>query len=209
MSLKKYNKKLLNVSIIDAVGEWRKYLKELEIYNINLFELPGLNLNKFFPIEGFFKSRVIYFLIFFVKYNSLKKLIEKEKPDYLLIHLISFLPLSLLIFSKFETKFILRISGLPRLTILRKILWKLISKKIYMVTCPSEKTRDDLIKKGIFLEKNVKILYDPIIEVSRINKYLKDKNTHDILKKIFFKYRQTDQTKKPNIVDKSFYKDFR
>ena len=56
MSLKKYNKKLLNVSIIDVVGEWRKYKKKLEIYKINLFELPGLNLNKFFPIEGFFSN---------------------------------------------------------------------------------------------------------------------------------------------------------
>ncbi len=186
MSLKRYNKKPLNVSIIDAVGEWRKYLKELEMSNINLFELPGLNLNKLFPIEGFFKSRIIYFLIFFLKYNSFKKLIKKEKPDYLIIHLISFLPLSLLIFSKFETKFILRISGLPRLTLFRKILWKLISKKIYMVTCPSKKTRDDLIRKKIFLEKNVKILYDPIIEVNRINKYLKDKNTDDILNKKYF-----------------------
>ena len=186
MALKKYNKKPLNVSIIDAVGEWRKYLKELEISNINLFELPGLNLNKFLPIEGFFKSRVIYFLIFFFKYNSLKKLIKKEKPDYLIIHLISFLPLSLLIFSKFETKFILRISGLPRLTIFRKIFWKFISKKIYMVTCPSEKTREDLIKKGIFLEKNIKMLYDPIIQVSKINNYQKDKNTYDILNKKYF-----------------------
>ena len=36
MALKKYNKKPLNVSIIDAVGEWRKYLKELEIILIYL-----------------------------------------------------------------------------------------------------------------------------------------------------------------------------
>ena len=46
----------------------------------------------------------------------------------------------------------------------------MISKKIYMVTCPSEQTRKDLLKTGIFLKKNLKILYDPIIDVNRINK---------------------------------------
>ena len=156
MSLKKYNKKSLNVSIIDVVGEWIKYKKQIEIFKINLIELPGFKLKKSFPVEGFFKSRITYFLIFFFKYNSLKKVIQKEKPDHFIIHLISFLPLFMLIFSKFETKFILRISGLPRYTIARKIFWKLISKKIYMITCPSDKTRDDLIKKKNFSERKNK-----------------------------------------------------
>lgn len=186
MSLKKYNKKSLNVSIIDVVGEWIKYKKQIEMSKINLIELPGLKLKKLFPVEGFFKSRITYFLIFFFKYNSLKKIIQKEKPDHFIIHLISFLPLSLLIFSKFETKFILRISGLPRFTIARKMLWKLISKKIHMITCPSEKTRDNLIEKKIFPEEKIKILYDPIIEVNKVNKYLKDKNLEDFRDKKYF-----------------------
>ena len=185
MSLKKYNKKSLNVSIIDVVGEWIKYKKQIEIFKINLIELPGLKLKKSLPIEGFFKSRITYFLIFFFKYNSLKKIIQKEKPDHFIIHLISFLPLFMLIFSKFETKFILRISGLPRYTIARKILWKLVSKKIYMITCPSDKTRDDLIKK-IFPKEKIKILYDPIIEVNKVNKYLKDNNLQDVRDKKYF-----------------------
>ncbi len=186
MSLKKYNKKSLNVSIIDVVGEWIKYKKQIEMSKINLIELPGLKLKKLFPVEGFFKSRITYFLIFFFKYHSLKKIIQKEKPDHFIIHLISFLPLSLLIFSKFETKFILRISGLPRFTIARKMLWKLISKKIHMITCPSEKTRDNLIEKKIFPEEKIKILYDPIIEVNKVNKYLKDKNLEDFRDKKYF-----------------------
>ena len=92
----------------------------------------------------------------------------------------------MLIFSKFETKFILRISGLPRYTIARKILWKLVSKKIYMITCPSDKTRDDLIKKKIFQKEKIKILYDPIIEVNKVNKYLKDNNLQDVRDKNIF-----------------------
>ena len=185
-SLKKYNKNQINVSIIDAVGEWKKYKDEIKVLKINMIEMPGLNLSKFFPIEGFVKSRLVYFLIFFFKYRSLKKIIKDEKPDYFIIHLISFLPLSLLIFSSFDTKFILRISGLPRLTIIRKIFWKLISNKIYLVTCPSEKTKIDLLKKGIFSEKILKTLYDPIIEVDKINKNLMKKNEYNFSDKKYF-----------------------
>ena len=185
-SLKKYNKNQINVSIIDAVGEWKKYKDEIKVLKINMIEMPGLNLSKFFPIEGYIKSRLVYFLIFFFKYRSLKKIIKDEKPDYFIIHLISFLPLSLLIFSSFDTKFILRISGLPRLTIVRKIFWKLISNKIYLVTCPSEKTKIDLLKKGIFSEKILKTLYDPIIEVDKINKNLMKKNEYNFSDKKYF-----------------------
>ena len=186
MSLKKYYKKSLNVSIIDVVGEWSKYKKEIDALKINRIEVPGLKLNKFFPIEGFLKSRIIIFLIFFLKYWSLKKVIKNEKPDYFIIHLISFLPLSLMIFSKFETRFILRISGLPKLTILRKIFWKIISKKIHIVTCPSYQTKQDLLKTGIFPEKILKILYDPIIEVNKTKKFLKKKEKSDLINKKYF-----------------------
>ena len=185
-SLKKYNKNQINVSIIDAAGEWKKYKDEIKVLKINMIEMPGLNLSKFFPIEGFIKSRLVYFLLFFFKYRSLKKIIKYEKPDYFIIHLISFLPLSILFFSSFNTKFILRISGLPRLTIIRQIFWKLISKKIYLVTCPSEKTKIDLLKKGIFSEKILKTLYDPIIDVDKINKNLIKKNEYNFLDKKYF-----------------------
>ncbi len=186
MSLKKYNKNSLDVSIIDVVGEWAKYKKEIEISKVSRIEMPGLNLSKLLPIEGFFKSRIIYILIFLFKYWSLRKILKKESPDYFIIHLISFIPLSLMILSKFETKFILRISGLPKLTIFRKVLWKMISKKIYMVTCPSEQTRKDLLKTGIFLKKNLKILYDPIIDVNKINKSISNKNRNNFENNKYF-----------------------
>ena len=137
ISIKKYNKKSLNISIIDVVGEWSKYEKEIQALKINLIKMPGFKVDKFLPIEGFLKSRIVFFLIFFFKFFSLRKIIKYEKPEYFIIHLLSFLPFTLMIFSNFETRFILRISGLPKLTILRKLFWKIISKKIYMVTCPS------------------------------------------------------------------------
>lgn len=207
MSIKKYYKKSLNVSIIDVVGEWSKYKKEIEAYKINRIKMPGLKLNKFLPIEGFLKSRIFFLLIFFFKYFSLKQIIKNEKPDYFIIHLLSSLPLSLMIFSNFKTRFILRISGLPKLTILRKVLWKIISKKIYMVTCPSYKTKQDLLKTGIFPEKILKILYDPIIEVNKINQYsLKKIKSQLIGKKYFLNIGRLTKQKNQILLIKAFSK---
>ena len=186
MSMKKYTKKSLNISIIDVVGEWSKYEKEIHALKINLIKMPGFKVDKFLPIEGFLKSRIIFFLIFFFKFFSLKKIIKNEKPEYFIIHLLSFLPFTLMIFSNFETRFILRISGLPKLTILRKLFWKIISKKIYMVTCPSYKTKQDLLKTGIFPENILKILYDPIIDVDKINKNLMKTNKYNFSDKKYF-----------------------
>ena len=186
MSMKKYTKKSLNISIIDVVGEWSKYEKEIQELKINLIKMPGFKLDKFLPIEGFLKSRTVFFLIFFFKFFSLRKIIKNEKPEYFIIHLLSFLPFTLMIFSNFETRFILRISGLPKLTILRKLFWKIISKKIYMVTCPSYKTKLDLLKTGIFSEKILKILYDPIIDVDKINKNLTKTNKYNFSNKKYF-----------------------
>ena len=186
MSMKKYNKKSLNISIIDVVGEWSKYEKEIQALKINLIKMPGFKLDKFLPIEGFLKSRTVFFLIFFFKFFSLRKIIKNEKPEYFIIHLLSFLPFTLMIFSNFETRFILRISGLPKLTFLRKLFWKIISKKIYMVTCPSYKTKLDLLKTGIFPEKILKILYDPIIDVDKINKNLMKTNKYNFSDKKYF-----------------------
>ena len=186
MSMKKYNKKSLNISILDVIGEWSKYEKEIQALKINLIKMPGFKLDKFFPIEGFLKSRIIFFLIFFFKFFSLRKIIKYEKPEYFIIHLLSFLPFTLMIFSNFETRFILRISGLPKLTILRKLFWKIISKKIYMVTCPSYKTKQDLLKTGIFPENILKTLYDPIIDVDKINKNLMKTNKYNFSDKKYF-----------------------
>ena len=59
-------------------------------------------------------------IIFILNFNLLRKLLLKEKPDFLIAHLIISLPLILFFFFKFETKLIIRISGTPKLNILRR-----------------------------------------------------------------------------------------
>ena len=73
-----------------------------------------------------------------------------KSPDFLIIHLITIIPILLYIFNNFQTKLILRISGLFKLHIFRYILWKIVSKKIEYVIFSTEETRSYLIKKKIF-----------------------------------------------------------
>lgn len=176
ISLKKYEKKIFDVKILDVLGEWEGYTKIFNFYGIEILKFSNFNLNKFLPLSGFLKSRIVYFFVFFFKINQLKKILKSEKPDFLIIHLITVVPLYLLIFNKFQTKFILRISGLPKLSLFRRLLWRLVSKKIFLVTSPSEQTKNDLIKENIFPKYKLKILYDPLLDIKKISRKLREKN---------------------------------
>jgi len=183
-SLNKYGKNSFKTYILDVLGEWSNRKKDLLEKNINYIKLGKLSIN--LPISGFIKSRILSMFLFVLKIFPLYFLLKREKPDYLIIHLLTSIPLVLLLFFNFETKFILRISGLPQLNFLRKFLWKTISKKISLVTCPSFETMDYIKKSKIFDENKIIVLHDPIINNSLIFKKKND----------------------PNINSKSFKKDY-
>ena len=183
-SLIKYDKISFRAYILDVFGEWDTKKKELSEKKIEYLKISNLKIN--LPISGFLKSRFLSILIFFSSIYPLLKLLRKEKPDYLIIHLLTSIPFSLLIFFNFKTKFILRISGLPKLNFLRKFLWKIINKKITLVTCPSYETMDYIRNTKIFDEKKIVVLHDPIINISTILKK-KDLSTKEKnLKKDYF-----------------------
>ena len=183
-SLNKYGKNSFKTYILDILGEWSNRKKDLLEKNINYIKLGKLSIN--LPISGFIKSRILSMFLFVLKIFPLYFLLKREKPDYLIIHLLTSIPLVLLLFFNFETRFILRISGLPQLNFLRKFLWKTISKKISLVTCPSFETMDYIKKSKIFDENKIIVLHDPIINNSLIFKKKND----------------------PNINSKSFKKDY-
>ncbi len=165
--------------MINTFGEWEKFKNDnKEINFINLFLARNLNFKK--NIVGFFKSRMFYLFVGLFSIKSLFDLIKKNKPDYLIIHLLTFIPLFLLMFFNFKTKFILRISGFPKLNLFRRTLWKLISKKIDKVFCPTEETMKLLISKKIFPENKFFLLEDPVIEISKIIK-LRNKKISKLL----------------------------
>ena len=162
-SINKFTKKKLEASIINCYGEWDAYgkiLKKKEVKKINLQNTFKVNTN----LSGYLYSRVIFFFSIFFLYFNLKKLLKKSKPDVLIIHLLTYIPLILFCFNDIPTKLYLRISGKPRLGIFRKILWKYASKKITKIFCPTKQTKKILEEQKIFGNKKIHFLPDPVIE---------------------------------------------
>lgn len=172
LSCKRFNKKI-EISIINCCGEWDDCQTLFINNNIKIKQFK-LKLFKFLPKHGFFKSRFSNLIISLLSIFPLFKLLKKEKPDYLIIHLLTSLPLLLLNFFNFETKFILRISGYPKLHLIRKFLWKKISNKLFRITCPSKELKNQLIKKKIFNSNKIVFLPDPVLMINQIIKKKKE-----------------------------------
>jgi len=174
-SLIKYSKNnKYTVSIINAIGEWDKYQKFID-KNINLKKLSEKNYTKKLPKGSFLKSRFSYLFIFIKSFFKLIKLINSEKPDYLIIHLITSLPIFASIFFNKKTKIILRISGLPKLNLIRFYFWKIFSNKIYKITCPTESTYQHISQMNLFKKERIFILRDPVVNINDFMIKKKDK----------------------------------
>lgn len=164
-SLVKFSKKeKYNVSLIDAIGEWDKY-ENIINKKIKIIKLSKINLINYIPKNSFLKSRLSYIIIFFWNFFKLKSLINNDKPEFLVIHLMTSLPIFLSLFLTKNTKIILRISGLPKINFIRHLFWKIFAKRIYKVTCPTKSTYDYILKKKIFIKKKMEVLSDPIIDL--------------------------------------------
>lgn len=205
-ALSKYQSNEFDVYLINACGEWDEYL---EFINLNKIKLLNLQFKyfKFLPKTGFFQSRISYILIFILSFIPLMNLIKKYKPDFIINHLITSLPLTLLNFFNFKTKFILRISGFPKLNIFRKFFWKHISPKLYFITTPSEDLKKNLIELNIFEEKKLIFLPDAIINLSTFIKKKKENFEIEKIsgKKIIFSAgRLTKQKNFSYLIDEFF-----
>ena len=173
-ALQKFSK-TNSCSIINFFGEYNVFKNELEENQIKTINCFRESLIKYFPKYGKIKSRISFLLIFILSFFPLKKLLIKEKPDYLIIHLITSLPLFLLLFYDFKTKFILRISGLPKLGIFRQFLWSVALKNIHLITCPTVNTMNYIRNLNIVSSEKIQLLYDPVIDIKKI----KQKKIHN------------------------------
>jgi len=191
-SLRKYDKSF-ETSIINFFGEFKHYYDKLKFDKVDLINFYSDKFHKYLPRHGFFKSRFSFIIIYILSFFPLLNLINKKKPEFLIIHLITSLPLTLLILFKFKTKFVLRISGFPKLGLMRKLLWKLSLKNIYCITCPTEATKNYLISLNIVDKKKIFTLYDPIIEVNKISKLRDEENSYENKSYIFAAGRLTKQ----------------
>ena len=173
-SLKKYSRKYDPV-IIDVCGEFESYKKILINNQINTINLTSFKYFKFLPKNGFFSSRFSYMLIFLFSFIPLYKVIKKKNPDYFICHLITSLPMLLAKLFNFRSKFILRISGLPKFNFFRKFYWKTCGNVFFRITSPTNATINHLQLIKIFDEKKIFLLQDPIIDIQKIVKLKKQK----------------------------------
>ena len=171
-SINKYSNNKLSPKIMDVYGEWENY-KYFNQKKNNFYSLSSLRLK--------------YFLIFLLCFFPLKKFLSNKKPDFLIIHLITSLPLFLNLLFKFQTKFILRISGKPKLNFIRFFFWKIALKKIFKITFPTLETMNYFKSLNIVKEEKLSLLYDPIISIKQIKGEILDKDIDEKLKnKNFF-----------------------
>lgn len=169
-TINRHSKKItFQATIINAVKEWDEFQDIIIKKNIKLINLNHKSIFVLMKKDGFIRSRIAYWYIFIKSFVPLKKLLKNQKPEFLLIHLITSLPLLLFTIYNFDTKLILRISGLPKMTFLRKIIWKMAIKKIYKISCPTKATFDDLSKYE-FLRNKLIILRDPVLNILEISR---------------------------------------
>jgi len=153
--------------IINSCGEWNQYLDHFKKNSITVINL-SFNYYNFLPKRGFIGSRISYLIIFLISFIPLLILLKKKKPKIIILHLITSLPLILLNFFKFDTEFILRISGYPKLNFLRRYFWTKIQKKIKLITCPTIDLKKELELKNIFTKEKLKFLPDAILSSKKI-----------------------------------------
>ena len=166
-SLKTFSKFKFDPEIIDAFGEWNK--SEYKNSEVNFYQFNNTRLINKISSNGYFLSRLKYLMIFIFCFIPLVKYLKLKKPDFLIIHLITSLPLFLNLIFKFNTRVILRISGKPKLNILRFYFWKLALKKIYKITFPTVETYEYFKKLKIADNEKLYVLHDPIIDTKQIN----------------------------------------
>ena len=185
IALSKYNNKNYKVFLINSCGEWDNYRNLCEENNITLVDLK-FKYFKYLPKNGFIQSRFSYVILFLLSYFPLLKMLKKVQPHFLILHLVTSLPLFLMMTNKFKTQFILRISGYPKLNFLRKFFWKICSDRLYCITSPTKDLIKQIKNSGIFNNDKIEYLPDAILNIKNINLEKKDHIKSEILSKNFF-----------------------
>ena len=199
-----YGERNFDVTLINACGEWDQYLDYFKNNHVKIINFK-YKFFKHLPKHGYIQSRFSYIVIFFLCFFPLIKLIKSSKPDFFIAHLITSLPLSIMNLLKSDTKFILRISGMPKLNLIRKLFWKIVSKKLYRVTSPSIELMNKLIEINLFDQNKVFFLPDAIIDVkkfiSKKNVEIKNFEKFDKKRLIFAAGRLTKQKNFSYLID--------
>ena len=175
LAMSNYSKEKYKVKIINACGEWDDYEELFKQHGIDLIKFK-FKFFSYLPKNGFLSSRISYLVIILFSFFPLLKVLKREKPQFMIMHLLTSLPIILNNLFKFQTKFILRISGFPKLNIFRKFLWKSSSKNIFKITCPTQDLLSYLKRENIFEIDKMFYLQDAIINIQDYIEKIKKKD---------------------------------
>jgi glycosyltransferase involved in cell wall biosynthesis len=168
-AIKKYHKNNINIAVLNAAGEWNDNREKLNLINAKVINILNFNIQFVRKRNGFFWSRLYFFLIFILCSISLFRILKREKPNYIFCQLVTSLPLMFSFFFK-DIKFVLNISGFPKIHFLRSFFWKFLSKRIFKICCPTVSTLNYILKMNIFDPNKVILLKDPIFKITEIYK---------------------------------------
>lgn len=201
-SIIKYSKNEFDPELINVFGEWDK-ISDPEI-KLKLFNFSKLSFIKKIPSEGYIYSRIKYCFIFIFSLSKLYDYLKNKAPDYLIIHLVTSVPIFLNILFNFKTKVVLRISGMPKLNFLRYIFWKISLKKIHKITFPTRETLEKFKNLKIVNEEKLILLKDPIIDTKFVVQ-MKEKEINNINEGYYICIGRLTKQKNFQLIINSFY----
>ena len=193
ISIEKYSKGSFKPVIINVCGEWNESEDLLKQNNVEIVKFYKKDFFKYLPKNGFLRSRFSYLTIAILSIIPLIKFLNKNKSEILIIHLIITLPLLLKFIFNLKIKTILRISGFPKLNILRKNIWKSSNKILEYVTCPTKDLLEQIKEARIFNNQKVLFLPDAIININTMNRKIDKYNDIVSTKTILAAGRLTKQ----------------
>ena len=204
VSAVQYGSNFFDVTLINACGEWDEYLDYFKENHVKIINFK-YKFFKYLPKHGYVQSRFSYIMIFLFCFFPLIKLIKSNKPEFFIAHLITSLPLTIMNLLKTDTKFILRISGMPKLNLIRRSFWKIISTKLYMVTSPSIELMNKLVNINLFNQNKISFLPDAIIDIKQFifkkNSEIQNFQTFEKKRIIFAAGRLTKQKNFSYLID--------
>ena len=84
-SINRYSNNIMKTYLINSVGEWDSKKETIDKNKIQIINFYNSNLINYLPKLGFIKSRFTYFVIFFLSVFKLHKILERKKPEFLIL----------------------------------------------------------------------------------------------------------------------------
>ena len=99
---------------------------------------------------------------------------------------------------------IIRISGKVKLNFFRKILWKFNKRNIYLITCPTRQSLEEINNLKIINRDKILFLPDPVINIRAINKKKGDQHHDKIYNKYFLSIGRFTRQKNHKLIINAF-----